>query len=73
MVSYGFGDDVFLDVVFGIVELEGKLLFDLVCLNEVVEVQMEDVLFDSRDFFFKFGYGFRYKSFCKDGQDSGKC
>lgn len=73
MASYGSGDDAFLDVVLGIAEPEGKLPFDLVRSNEAAEAQMEDVPFDSRDPLFKFGHGLRYKSLCKDGQDSGKC
>ena len=64
LVSYGSGDEAFLDVVLGIAEPEGSLPFDLLRSDEAAEGQMEDVPFDSKDPLFRFGHGLRYKGLC---------
>ncbi|KAL3464839.1 glycoside hydrolase superfamily [Aspergillus heterothallicus] len=60
LLSYGSSSNAFLDIVFGIRELEGKLPFDLPSLMSAVEQSRSDMPYDTRDPLFRFGHGLRY-------------
>ncbi len=61
LADFGSSDDVFLDVVFGKSEPQGKLPFELPSSPEAVEKQLEDVPYDSENPLFSFGFGLRYE------------
>jgi len=61
LADFGSSDEVFLEVVFGVSEPEGKLPFELPSSPEAVEKQLEDVPYDSENPLFSFGFGLRYE------------
>jgi beta-glucosidase len=48
LINYGTSDEACLDVIFGAVQPEGKLPFDLSSLEEAVRSSRSDISFDTR-------------------------
>ena len=62
MADFGLSDEVLSQILFGELEPEGKLPFELPSTWEAVENQHEDVPYDSKDPLYEFGYGLLYGS-----------
>jgi len=58
--EFGASDKVMAALLFGKVNFEGKLPFDLPSSWEAVQHQLEDVPFDSKDPLYRFGHGLSY-------------
>jgi beta-glucosidase len=61
LADFGSEDDVFMDVVFGDSEPQGRLPFELPSSLDAVEKQLEDVPYDSEKPLFPFGFGLAYE------------
>ncbi|NND16625.1 MAG: glycoside hydrolase family 3 protein [Eudoraea sp.] len=59
--EFGTSDEVLVEVLFGKMNPEGKLPFELPSSKEAVENQKEDVPYDSKDPLYPFGYGLVYE------------
>jgi beta-glucosidase len=62
LVSYGSSSEAFLDVIFGHVQPEGKLPFDLPSSMEAVKSSRSDMQYDTANPRFRFGDGLSYKN-----------
>ena len=60
IADYGASDAAILNVIFGKINPEGKLPFELPSSMEAVRQQKEDVPYDSKDPLYKFGFGLSY-------------
>jgi len=58
--TFGVSDAALLDVIFGEFAPTGKLPFELPSSMDAVEVQLEDVPYDSEDPLFEYGFGLTY-------------
>lgn len=61
LADFGSEDDVFMEVVFGNSEPQGRLPFELPSSLDAVEKQLEDVPYDSEKPLFPFGFGLAYE------------
>ena len=61
LVNYGSSAEAFLDVVFGIAQLAGRLPFDLPSSMAAVEASRSDVEYDTANPTFRFGHGLSYE------------
>ncbi|MCP4884735.1 MAG: glycoside hydrolase family 3 protein [Flavobacteriales bacterium] len=60
LADFGLSDEVLSQILFGELEPEGKLPFELPSTWEAVENQKEDVPYDSKDPLYGYGYGLTY-------------
>ena len=60
LADFGAEDRVFLEAVFGKFNPSGRLPFEMPSSQEAIEMQMEDVPYDSEDPLFEFGHGLTY-------------
>jgi len=60
IANFGADDNAILDVIFGKVEPQGKLPFELPSSMDAVRQQKEDVPYDSENPLFPFGHGLCY-------------
>ncbi|WNJ20233.1 glycoside hydrolase family 3 N-terminal domain-containing protein [Pontibacter sp. G13] len=60
IVNFGADDEAILDVVFGAFNPTGKLPIEIPSSLQAVELQKEDVPYDSENPLFKFGHGLSY-------------
>ncbi len=67
VANYGITEAALLDVVFGEVEPEGRLPFDLPRSMDAVVESRTDVPFDTADPLFRFGHGLRYLASASGG------
>jgi beta-glucosidase len=61
LADFGASDTAVLDVIFGRVQPEGKLPFELPSSMEAVRNQKEDVPYDSENPSYAFGFGLTYQ------------
>jgi len=54
-------DDIILELIHGVFKPEGKLPLDLPSSMKAVEVQMEDLPFDTENPLYRFGHGLTYQ------------
>ncbi|MEM8509516.1 MAG: glycoside hydrolase family 3 N-terminal domain-containing protein [Bacteroidota bacterium] len=59
--EFGTSDEVLVKVLFGDIPPQGKLPFELPSSQEAVELQKEDVPYDSKDPLYPFGHGLSYE------------
>ncbi|MEM1337219.1 MAG: glycoside hydrolase family 3 N-terminal domain-containing protein [Bacteroidota bacterium] len=59
--EFGTSDEVLVKVLFGDTPPQGKLPFELPSSQEAVELQKEDVPYDSKDPLYPFGHGLSYE------------
>lgn len=60
VAEFGTSNEVLVDLLFGAVEPEGKMPFELPSTWEAVLNQLEDVPYDSKDPLYPYGHGLRY-------------
>ena len=60
MVEFGTSDEILAELLYGKMQPEGKLPFELPSSQEAVLQQKEDVPFDSKDPLYPFGFGLQY-------------
>jgi beta-glucosidase len=61
LVDFGASDEAVLRVVFGKVEPEGRLPFELPSSMDAVQKQKPDVPYDSQDPLYPFGFGLSFQ------------
>jgi beta-glucosidase len=60
IVNFGASDEVFVSVLFGDAEPQGRLPFDIPSSMKAVEESRSDTPFDTQDPTYRFGFGLRY-------------
>ena len=61
IADFGSNDTIIKDLLYGKFKPSGKLPFDLPSSMETVNIQLEDLPFDSANPLFKFGHGLKYQ------------
>jgi len=61
VADYGASDKAVLNVIFGVVQPDGRLPFELPASMEAVRDQKTDIPYDSKDPLFPFGFGLSYQ------------